>query len=165
MFDFIEYNTDKIKPLGFYDSKPYHSLEYALIYANETLILEDENCKVFSRVYKGTTFVNILVNEEFELNIDKYQYLNIKKFIEEKNLEATNKSISFMVFKNKNENSIKLAKKFCNSNKNNFEQAVVYNAERVRLEYYKPVPTFYKLYDHFCENLYFDIAAIDPFRE
>jgi hypothetical protein len=165
MFNFSINNIDMTKSLGHYDSKPYHSIEYALIYANETLVLEDENCKVFSRVYKGTTFVNILVNEEIGLNIDKYQYLNIKKFIEEKGLEATNKSICFMVFKNDNENTISLAKKFCNSTKTSFEQAVVYNSEKVRLEYYKPVPTFYKLYDHFCENLYFDIAAIDPFRE
>ena len=165
MFNIILDEPKKNKVLGYYDSKPYHSLEYALIYANENLVLEDENCKVFSRVYKDTTFVNILVNEEIGLNIDIYQYSNIRNILIENNMENTDKSISFMVFKNNNENSISLAKKFCNSTKKSFEQAVVYNEEKVRLEYYKPVPTFYKLYDHFCENLYFDIAAIDPYRE
>ena len=63
MFSFLKSSKNSNKPLGYYDIKQYHSLEFALIYANEILILENENCKVFSRNYKDCTFVNVLVNE------------------------------------------------------------------------------------------------------
>ena len=37
--------------------------------------------------------------------------------------------------------------------------------KNVQMDFYKPVPKFYKLYDHFCEDIYFDLAFIDDTRE
>ena len=42
MFSFFKTNKNSNKPLGYYDIKQYHSLEFALIYANEILIIENE---------------------------------------------------------------------------------------------------------------------------
>lgn len=165
MFGFLKKEKDSNKPLGYYDIKQYHSLEFALIYANEEKIIENENCKVFSRVYKDCTFVNVLVFDENNFDPNDYKFTKLEKALEEKGIEKTKCNIVFMVFKNKNENTIKFAKSFCQSSKTSYEQACVYNEQRVKLEYYKPVPNFYKVYDYFCENLYFDIAAIDHDRE
>ena len=49
--------------IGFYESKPYHNFRYALIYANEEIVFEDEKVEVYTRTYKDTTFVNVLVND------------------------------------------------------------------------------------------------------
>jgi hypothetical protein len=42
MFGFLKKEKDSNKPLGYYDIKQYHSLEFALIYANEEKIIENE---------------------------------------------------------------------------------------------------------------------------
>lgn len=165
MFSFLKKKKNDNKPLGYYDIKQYHSLEFALIYANEKLILENDNCKVYSRNYRDCTFVNVLVHEEIGFNIEDYKYVNLEKILLEKGIEKTKDKIVFLMFKNKNDETIKMAKEFCNSNKHSLEQGCIYNEQRVKLEYYKPIPNFYKIYDYFCENLYFDIAAIDHDRE
>jgi hypothetical protein len=165
MFSFLKSNKNSNKPLGYYDIKQYHSLEFALIYANEILILENENCKVFARNYKDCTFVNVLVNEEIGFNLENYKYDNLESLLLEKGIEKTKNKLVFILFKNKTDETIKMAKEFCNSSKYSLEQACVYNEQRVKLEYYKPLPNYYKIYDYFCENLYFDIAAIDHDRE
>jgi hypothetical protein len=165
VFGFLKKEKGGNGPLGYYDIKQFHSLEFALIYANEELIIENENCKVFSRVYKDCTFVNVLVHEEIGFDINEYKFSNLEKILEEKGFEKTKNKLVFIIFKNKTDDTIRLAKSFCNSDKHYYEQACVYNEQRVKLEYYKPVPNFYKVYDYFCENLYFDKAAIDHDRE
>ena len=156
--------------IGFYDSKPFHNFKYALIYANETLISESDDEKtasviVYSRVFKGTTFVNVLVYKEEGFDPALYTYDVIKPKLIEKGVEATDKSIVMILFQHYNEQTIALAKKFCKSDKYNFEQACIYNAKKIQMDFYKPVPKFYKLYDHMCENMYFDLAFIDDKRD
>ena len=165
MFGFLKRERNSNIPLGYYDIKQFHSLEFALIYANEQLIIENENCKVFARVYKDCTFVNVLVHEEIGFNVNDYKFINLEKLLEEKGLEKTKDKIVLILFRNKTDDTIKMAKEFCESSKHSLEQGCVYNEQRVKLEYYKPIPNFYKIYDYFCENLYFDIAAIDHDRE
>ena len=151
--------------LGHYDSKQFHNHKYALIYAKEDCIFESEEFSIYTRAYKGTRFINILVEDERNLDITKCTYESLKPTLQEANIEPEEKSIVLVLFKEKNEATIQMAKKFCNSNKNHFEQALIYNSKKVQMDYYKPVPKFYKLYDHLCEDLYFDLSFIDPDRD
>jgi len=166
----------ELKPgvLGYYDCKPYHNFHYALIYANETLVFNNEKIEIFARIYKETTFVNILVNEEEGFNISDYTFdkvwplLEGKTYLkkqEEKPFEKTKNNIVLVLFQHYNDETIKAARSFCNSSKTNFEHAVIYNPKYVQMDFYKPLPKFYKLYDRFCEDIYFDLAFIDDKRE
>ena len=147
--------------LGHYDCKLYHNFKYALIYANEVEISVTEEVEVYSRVYKDVTFVNVLVNNENGIDIEKYRYENIKPLLVEKGVSATEKNIVLMLYQHYNDKTKELCKKFCNSSKTNFEHACIYNPRLVQMDYFKPVPKFYKLYDFLCEDLYFDLAFID----
>ncbi len=169
-FGFKEKVIENPGVIGHYDSKPFHNFKYACIYANEILISESDDEKtakviIYTREFKNTAFVNVLVYNEEGFDVSKYTYDNIKPLMEAKGIKPAEKSIVMILFQHNNENTISLAKKFCKSDKNNFEQACVYNPVKVQMDYYKPVPTFYKLYDIMCENLYFDLAFIDKTRE
>ena len=150
--------------IGHYDSKPYHNFKYALIYANETNILETEEVEIYSRVYnKKVTFVNVLVNDETNItDLNQYKYENIKPKLIEKGIEVTEKSVVVIAFQHYTQKTVDLARTFCESDKKHFEQALVYNARLVQMDFYRPVPKFYtKMYDYLCEDLYFDFAFID----
>lgn len=156
--------------IGFYDSRPFDNFKYSLIYANEILISDSDdenvaNVMIYTREYKKTTFVNVLVYNEDGFDISNYNYDNLKPLIEKKNIVPQEKSIIMILFQHNNENTISMCKKFCASTKTNFEQACVYNPVKCQMDYYKPVPTFYRLYDIMCENLYFDLAFIDSTRD
>ena len=151
--------------LGHYNSKPFHNFKYALIYAGEKEIFNNEKVEIYTRTYKETIFVNVLVNDEEGFDISKHTFDNIEPLLKQNNIEKPKNTIVFVLFQHRNDNTIAMCKKFCNSNKYNFEQAVIYNPVDVQMDFYKSVPKFYKLYDHFCENLYFDLAFIDDKRE
>ena len=156
--------------IGFYDSKPFHNFKYALIYANETLISKSddektENVIIYSRNFKQTTFINVLVYNEENFDLDFYNYENLKPMLIEKGIEPKKTSIIMILFQHYNENTIHMCKKFCNSDKYNFQQGIIYNPKKVQMDYYKPIPKFYKLYHAFCENLYFDLAFIDSTKD
>lgn len=157
--------------IGHYDSKPFHSFKYALIYANELLLSESDDEKttdvmIYTRTYKNTTFINVLVYDDKNFtSVEGYDFESLKPLLEKKGAEIGSKSVVMILFQKRNENTISLAKKFCNSSKYHFQQALVYNAKRVQMDFYKPVPVFYKLYDVMCENLYFDLAFIDDKRD
>lgn len=151
--------------IGHYDSKPYHNFRYALVYANEEEIFNNEKVEVYSRNYKITTFVNVLVNDEEGFVARDYSYEKLEPLLAEKGIEKKNKNIVLISFQHCNEYTISQAKTFCNSTKNNFEHAMIYNPVKVQMDFYKPVPKFYRLYDHFCEAIYFDLAFIDDKRE
>ncbi len=156
--------------IGFYDSKPFHNFKYALIYANETLLSESDDEKtakvmIYTREYKGTAFINILVYDEQGFDVSQYSYDALKPLLEAKGITPAKNSIVMILFQHYNETTIALAKKFCKSDKHNFQQACIFNAKRVQMDFYKPVPKFYKLYDRMCENLYFDLAFIDTTKD
>ena len=151
--------------LGHYNSKPFHNFRYALIYAGEKEIFNNENVEIYARIYKNTTFVNVLVNNEDGFDITKHTFIDLEPMLREKEIEKTTNTIVFVLFQHKNDNTIAMCKKFCASDKKNFQQAVVYNPVDIQMDYYMPVPKFYKLYDHFCEDLYFDLAFIDEKRD
>ncbi len=162
--------------LGHYDSKPYHNFHYALIYANETLVYKDEEkVEVFARVYKDTTIVNVLVIDEEGFDINDYHFDKVKTLLEGKTYLSTKKeelpfgetkrNIVVVLYQHYNETTVNQAVTFCKSSKKNIELALVYNANYVQMDYYKPVPKFYRIYDILCEDLYFDLAFIDDTRE
>lgn len=147
--------------LGFYDCKPYHNFHFALLYAKNIEVYNDGKIEIYSRIHKGTTFVNVLVNDEEGFKTEEFDYPHLRERLKENEIENTDKSIVFVAFQHDNENTISYCKKLCKSDKNNFIQGAVFNPKTVHMDYYKPVPEFYKLYDHFCEDLYFDFAFID----
>lgn len=151
--------------IGHYDSKPFHNFKYALKYANEVEIDITENVEVYSRVYKSTTFVNVLVNNEVDFKIEDYTFEKLADKLKAKQINETKNHIVLVLFQHNNENTIAMCKKFCTSDKHSFQQACVYNPVAVQMDYYKPVPKFYKLWDLMCEDLYFDLAFIDDKRK
>ena len=151
--------------IGHYDSKPFHNFRYALVYANEIEIFNNEKIEIYSRNYKTTTFVNILVNDEEGFNTADYTFDKIHPMLVEKGIEDVKNHIVLISFAHNNEYTIEQAKHFCNSNKNSFEHVIVFNPQKVQMDFYRPVPKFYRLYDHFCELIYFDLAFIDDKRE
>ncbi len=151
--------------IGHYDSKPFHNFRYALVYANEVEIFNNEKVEIYSRNYKSTTFVNVLVNDEEGFDVSDYTYDKLQDKLIEKGIEKKSKNIVLILFLHCNDYTIAQAKRFCNSSKNNFEHAMIYNPVKVQMDFYKPVPKFYLLYDHFCEAIYFDLAFIDDKRE
>lgn len=151
--------------IGHYDSKPYTSMKYALIYADETEIEVTEKVEIYSRIYRDTTFVNVLVNDEEGFNIENYRFECLKDKLKKCGMKETKTNIVMVLFQHKNDFTISECKKFCNSTKLNFEHAVVFNSKAGHFDFYKPVPKFYKLYNNFCENAYFDLAFIDDTRE
>ena len=140
--------------IGHYDSKPFHNFKYACIYANEVLISESDDEKtakvmIYSREYKKTTFINVLVYNEEGFDITKYTYEDLKPLLLNKNIQPQQRSIVMVLFQHNNENTISMCKKFYKSDKNNFEQACVYNPVKVQMDFYKPVPQFYKFVAYF----------------
>ena len=67
--------------LGYYDCKPYHNFHFALNYARNIEVFNDEKIEIYTRVFKGTTFVNVLVNDEEGFDVKKFYYKNIIKII------------------------------------------------------------------------------------
>ena len=151
--------------LGYYDCKPYHNFHYALIYAKDIEVYNDEKIEIYTRIHKGTTFVNVLVNDEEDFKVEEFDYPHLRKKLMESNLENTDKSVVFIAFQHNNEKTINFCKKLPASTKYSFIQGAVFNPKSVHMDFYKPVPAFYKLYDHFCEDLYFDFAFIDHVKE
>ena len=99
--------------------------------------------------------------DEEGFDVTKFDYPSLRQRLMEFDLENTDKSVVFIAFQHNNEKTIEYCKKLPASTKNAFIQGAVFNPKSVHMDFYKPVPQFYKLYDHFCEDLYFDFAFID----
>ena len=71
--------------------------------------------------------------------------------------------MTIVAFEHYNQKTVDLCRSFGYENsKTTFEQALIYNARLVQMDYYRPVPKHYsKMYDLFCEDIYFDLAFID----
>ena len=152
--------------LGYYETKQYNSLNNALVYADNILILKDDFKSVYGRVYKGTLFLFTLVDDETGFDKNSVKFETIKHLVEEK-LEnnAHDSIINIIVFKHKNDFTVGIAKQVPVNTKEEFNHVLVFNGKVIRLEYFRPVPTFYKLYKNFCEAVYFDLGAFDPKRD
>ena len=166
------FNLFKRKPkevldcLGYYETKQYNSLNNALVYADDILILKDDKKWVFIRIFKGTLFIFTLVDDETGFNKEDVKYETLKPLLEEKLEDMTHDSlINIIVFKHKNEETLKYAKAVPVNTKEEFNHVLVFNGKDIRLEYFRPVPKFYKLYKNFCEAVYYDLGAVDPKRE
>lgn len=155
---------EKLNCLGIFDTKPYHYFESNFIYAKDILIKKMEGIKVFARVYINTVLVFVLVENESIFNPDDYTIHTLKEELQSKLEEEFNNSVVLVIYKHNNDKVLELAKRSVENTKTDFYQALVYNDKKVRLEYYRPIPKFYKLYSHYLEAIYMDIAATDPTR-
>lgn len=175
MFPTKEKKKERKGVLGHYDCKPFDNFEYALKYANETELFRDDKILIAGRIYKNTTMINVLVSNEEGFDIESYHFENLKYLLEGKtyldskhetqDFVETKNNIVVVSFQHYNDYTISQCKKFCNSSKTNIEHAIIYNPKDVQMDYYKPVPKFYKIYDILCEDLYFDLGFIDDLRK
>lgn len=147
--------------LGYFEIKPYHYFESNMTYAKDHLVLKNEYVKVYSRLYKGTIFVFTFVDDESGFVKEQYNYMALKDKIDEIIPEEHQAVINLIILKNQTEQTIRIAKEVSVNTKKEFNQTFVYDAQKVRLKYYRPVPSFYSLYNHYMEAIVFDLGAID----
>ena len=165
MFNFFKKRNKEVKEyLGSFNSKPYHYFKSNMTYAKDVLIYEDNKASVYSRYYKGTVFVFTFVEDESDFDKTKFNYEQFKEQIDKLFNEKIDSVINLIIFKNKNEKTISIAKEKTINTQTVFNQTLVYDENEVKLLYYRPVPNFYKLYAHYAEAIYFDLAVIDPTR-
>jgi len=154
----------RVKGLGFLQDKLTVDCFNGRVITRNGKITAQE-AKIIAEASEKFGSGDIAMTSRLAIEIQRVPFDNIEPLLKQNNIEKPKNTIVFVLFQHRNDNTIAMCKKFCNSNKNNFEQAVIYNPVDVQMDFYKPVPKFYKLYDHFCENLYFDLAFIDDKRE
>lgn len=167
MFNFFKKKEKEVLDcLGYYETKQYNSLNNALVYAEDVLILKDDKKSVYGRTFKGTLFLFTLVDDESGFNKNDVKYEVLKDLVDEKLEDSTHDSlINIIVFKHKTDETVRIAKEVPVNTKEEFNHTLVFNSKVIRLEYYRPVPKFYKLYKNFCEAVYYDLGAVDPKRD
>lgn len=162
MFDFLKKKPkEKLDCLGYYEIKPWHYFESNMIYAKDILVLSNDCVKVYTRLYNGTIFVITFVEEEKGFQKQNFTYDALKDKIDELVLEPHTSVVNLIIFKNENEDTIRIAKEIVVNTKKEFNQTFVYDAAKVRLKFYRPVPNFYRLYENYVEVMLFDLGAID----
>lgn len=147
--------------LGYFEIKPYHYFESNMTYAKDILILKNENVKVYSRLFKTTLFVFTFVENEKGFIKENYTYTSLKDKIDAVILEDHKAIINLIIFKNQTEETLRIAKQVCVNTKKEFNQTFIYDDKKVRLKFYRPVPSFYSLYNDYLEAVIFDLGAID----
>lgn len=152
---------EKLNCLGIYNIKPYHYFDSNFTYAEDVMLKQSEGIRIYGRIFKETVFLFILVDDEKGYVAEEVTLEALRPYIAEKLDKPFKNSIRFIIFKNNNEQTVSIAKQPVINTKTDFYQVFIYNASRVRLEYYRPVPTFYKLYNAYAEAIYMDIAAVD----
>ena len=157
-------NNKTEENIGFYDTKPFHYFSSALIYAKEVLLKEVGENKIYARVYNNSLFVFCLIADEKGYNENDYCLESLEMLVNDKIDEKYKNTIHIIIFKNKNDFTINVAKEKVINTKNSLKHVLIYNEEKVGLEFYRPVPEFYKIYENYAVAIFFDLAAIDPTR-
>lgn len=163
MFNFFK-KKEKKEYLGFYDTKPYDALRYSLVYAKNTLIHEDEFVHVFARNFKGVVFVFTLVDDGLYLPED-YNYHKFKDQILACGIPDGKSIVNICVYQHKTLQTVEIAKKPRTNTKNEFNHVLIFDYKKVGLEFYRPVPVFYPLYEKYAEAIFFDLTAVDPNKD
>lgn len=162
MFDFFKKKPkEKLDCLGVYEIKPYHYFESNMTYAKDILILDSDGVKVYTRMHKSTLFLFTFVENEENYQREHYTYEALKEKIDAVITEEHTALIQLVIFKRNNLETIRLASEIPFNSKKEFNQSFVYDEEKIRLKYYRPVPDFYQLYNHYAEALMFDLGVID----
>ncbi|MDE6660931.1 MAG: hypothetical protein K2J93_03795 [Anaeroplasmataceae bacterium] len=166
MFNFFKKKPKEVLDcLGYFDVKPYHYFESNMTYAKDILILKNDFVKVYTRFFRGTIFVFTFVDDETGFIKEQYNYDALKDKIDAVITEEHKSVINLIIFKNNTEETVAIAKQTVVNTKKEFNQTFVYDEEKVRLKYYRPVPSFYSLYNHYSEALMFDLAAMEVERK
>ena len=150
--------------LGYYEVKPYHYFESNMTYAKDINILRTKTARVYTRWYRGTIFLLTFVDDETEFDKGNYTFEVFKDKIEKVIQEPHSSIVQLTIFKNENEKTLTIAKEPVVNKKTEFYHTFVYDDEKKRIKYYRPIPTFYKLYHNYLEAIYYDLAAIDKTR-
>lgn len=161
---FKKKEKEKTEYLGLYNTKPYDALGFSLIYAKNKLIYEKENIHVYSRNFKGTIFVITLVDDGNYYPED-YTYEKMKDLVHQNGIEEGNSYVNIVVYQHKTINNIYIAKQPRTNTKTVYNHVLIFNFDKVGLEYYRPVPTFYPLYEKYAEAIFFDLTAVDPYKD
>lgn len=162
MLEFLKgKKKEKLDCLGYYDIKPYHYFESNMKYQNNPLIIQNEFVRVYIRLYRKALIIMTFVDNEKGFSKDKYSYEVLKDRIAEYIEEEPRELINLFIFKNKNDNTINIAKEQVKNTKNYFSHTFVYDEKRVRINYYRPVPSFYSLYKYYQDALISDLGVID----
>ena len=152
---------EKLDCLGVYDIKPYHYFESNMAYSKAILIEKNEYVKVYTRLYKTTIFVFTFVENEQGFVKQNYNYEALKDKIDAFIPEEHNSVVNLIVFKNNTEETVRIAKEVVVNTRKEFNHTFVYDKEKVRLKYYRPVPEFYSLYNQYAEAIIYDLGAIE----
>lgn len=162
MFDFLKRKPkEKLDCLGYFDIKPYHYFESNMTYAKDILVYKDDAVKVYTRLYRGTLFLFIFVDQEQDFQKDKVTYNGLKEQIDSLVGGEHTSVLQLIVFKNNNPDTVQIAKEIVVNTKKEFNQTFVYDEKKVRLKFYRPVPNFYALYSKYMEAMIFDLGALD----
>ncbi len=158
---FKKKKKEKLNCLGCYDIKPYHYFESNMAYQKNPLLIKNEFVKVYARLYKNTLMLFVFIENEEGFSKDMYTCESLKDEIIANEMDNYSANINLYIFKNNNENTISIAKEQIKNTKKYFSHTFVYDSKNVRLNYYRPVPNFYKLYDYYQEALVADLGVID----
>ncbi|MDE7263189.1 MAG: hypothetical protein K2N64_00830 [Anaeroplasmataceae bacterium] len=162
MFDFFRRKPkEQLDCLGVYEIKPYHYFESNMTYAKDALVYNQDGIKVYTRLYKSTLFIFTFVENEMNYQKRNFTYEALKEKIDAVIIDPHTALIQLVVFKNNNSDTIRIASEVPFNSKKEFNQSFVYDAEKIRLKFYRPVPDFYQLYNHYAEALIFDLGVID----
>ncbi len=166
MFDFLinkkKTEKEKLNCLGIFDCKPFDFFESGMVYAKDVLIEEKKEYKIYARMHKKTVLIFALILDETNFNLDYFNIKNLEPLLNAHLNESYQQSVLLIVFQNSNETTIGFAKNVLTNTKKELNQILIFNAAKVRLEYYRPIPTFYnKIYQSYLEAIYFDLACID----
>ncbi len=158
---FKKKQKEKLNCLGCYDIKPYHYFESNMAYQKNPLLLKNEFVKVYARLYKNTLMLFVFIENEENFSKDKYTCETLENELIANKMNEYSLNVNLYIFKNNNEKTISIAKEQVKNTKNYFSHTFVYDSKNVRLNYYRPVPSFYKLYDYYQEALVADLGVID----
>ncbi len=150
-----------LKSIGHYDTRTFPSFRFSLEYAQYQLIYENEHLRSYCRASRRALIFQTIIEDAtgFELNQKTVDFLEEKR--REFPIEDKSSRIYLWIFRQDNAQTEEIAQRVLTNNKKIFNHVLIYNETEVRLEYYRPVPNFYALYQDYSVAIYEDLAAID----
>lgn len=146
--------------LGYFETKPYHYFASNMVYSKAIPIIDTTEIKVYTRFHFGTILIYTFVENEKDFDKAQYSYEALKDKVDAVITEPHKSVVNFLIFKNKNEATMKIAKEVVICTKTEYNQTFVFDSKTSRLKYYRPVPNFYKLYDHYLDAVLYDLGAV-----
>lgn len=162
-------NKTESKRVGFYDVKPLKQIYDDLAYAKHVCLFNSYSYKVFARKYKGCLYKVIVVLKyedflDFDYSNENLRDLNMGTDFEGLfSLDDFNceKMIELIIFEENSQRTIDYAKKNFIIDKTQLRQILLYESKEKLLEYYRIMPDYHKMYKHYADLIFLDLAAKD----